>query len=212
MWRNTEVLRFTDWLRGFNDALAPHERVGFYGLDLYSLFSSIEQVLGYLDQVDPAAAGEARQRYACFDQSDADSQAYGDAAGLGLSDSCHSAVVAQLQQLQQRAAHYTGRAGPCAEDALFHAQQNARLVINAEEYYRTMCRARVAAALRERRLERAIGVLYRPETERQSHYFHASLPAQFDAIIHIDRTCAVVALETVGRPGKEQPETVPVGV
>lgn len=337
MWRNTDVLAFTEWLRAHNDARPAAQQAGFYGLDLYSLFNSISEVLRYLDQVDPAAAREARARYACFDHYEEDSQAYGYAASSGMSDSCESDVIAQLQQLQQRSADYMQRDGVRAGDALFHAQQNARLVKNAEEYYRTMFHGRVsswnlrdrhmadtldalighlqsggdgdakivvwahnshigdaratesrrqgewnigqlarerhgeavrligfstydgsvtaasrwdgpaehkrvlpalpgsyedllhqvlpsnfvlplhsgsavAKALQEHRLERAIGVLYLPASERQSHYFHASLPAQFDAVIHIDRSSALTPLETVSMAGAEVPETYPTGI
>lgn len=337
MWRNTDMLAFVAWLRDHNDALPAAERAGFYGLDLYSLFTSMAEVLRYLDQVDPAAAGEARARYACFDHYDEDSQAYGYATGIGLSDSCQAAVVAQLQQLQQRAADYMRRDGSNAADAYFYATQNARLVMNAEQYYRTMFGGRVASwnlrdsymadtldalllhlqrqrstpakvvvwahnshigdarateahslgewnlgqllrerhhgqvrligcttydgwvtaasrwdgpaqrkrvlpalsgsheallhghltsnyvlpltrgtaisrALHEKWLERAIGVLYLPATERQSHYFFACLPRQFDAVLHIDRSSAVTPLETVGRSTGETPETYPEGV
>lgn len=337
MWRNTDVLGFVTWLRTHNDALPAGARAGFYGLDLYSLFTSIAEVLRYLDQVDPAAASEARARYACFDHFDEDSQAYGYAAGVGMSDSCQAGVVAQLQQIQQRAADYMRRDGGNAKDAYFHARQNARLVMNAEQYYRTMFHGRVASwnlrdrhmadtldalllhlqrqrdtpakvvvwahnshigdarateahnlgewslgqllrerhngkvrligcttydgwvtaasrwdgpaqhkrvrpalhgsheallhehlsanfllpltqgstiarALAEKWLERAIGVLYLPATERQSHYFFACLPSQFDAVLHIDRSTAVTPLETVGRSNGEPPETYPVGL
>lgn len=333
MWRNTDVLGFTEWLRASNAAKPAEQRVGFYGIDLYSMYNSIAEVLRYLDGVDPAAAREARERYACFDHYDDDSQAYGYAAEFGLSDSCRNGAVAQLVQLQRRFGDYASGAG----DDFFYAQQNARLVINAEEYYRTMFRGRVsswnlrdrhmadtldalaahlqsgrsepakivvwahnshigdaratesrrlgewnvgqlmrerhgsdvrligfttydgvvtaasrwdgpaehkrivpalpgshehllhevlptrfflplqsgsaaARAMDERRLERAIGVLYLPESERQSHYFHASMASQFDAIIHIDRTSALVPLETVARPGMEIAETFPAGV
>ena len=160
MWRNADVLQFTDWLRGYNDALSPPERVGFYGLDLYSLFSSIEEVLHYLDTVDPDAAREARSRYACFDHYDEDSQAYGYAASFSMSDSCRNGVVTQLQQLQQRSADYTDFDGAAAEDALFHAQQNARLVMNAEEYYRTMLHGRVSSwNLRDRHMADTLDAL-----------------------------------------------------
>jgi erythromycin esterase-like protein len=71
----------------------------------------------------------------------------------------------------------------------------------------------VAAALRPPRLERAIGVIYRPESERASHYFHARLPAQFDAVLHFDETRAVEPLErTVEWEAGEVPETYPTGV
>jgi erythromycin esterase-like protein len=337
MWRNTDMLGFVTWLRRHNDALPAAARAGFYGLDLYSLFTSIGEVLNYLDEVDPPAALDARARYACFDHFDEDSQAYGYAAGIGVSASCQAGVVAQLQQMQQRAADYMRRDGSNAKDAYFYARQNARLVMNAEQYYRTMFHGRVASwnlrdrhmadtldalllhlrrqldapakvvvwahnshigdarateahnlgewnvgqlvrerhdgharligcttydgwvtaatrwdgpaqrkrvlpalhgsheallhehlpanyllpltqgtliarALEEKWLERAIGVLYLPATERQSHYFFACLPRQFDAILHIDRSSAVTPLETVGRSNGEAPETFPVGV
>lgn len=338
MWRNTDVVDLVDWMRNYNDGREPGAKAGFYGLDLYSLFTSIEEVLRYLDQVDPAAAREARARYACFDHYDENSQQYAYATGIGMSDSCEQNVIAQLHSMQQRALDYMQRDGTDAGDAFFYAQQNARLIKNAEEYYRTMFRRRVsswnlrdrhmaetldalarhlstrngapakivvwehnshigdaratetgqlgewtvgqlareryggqafllglttysgwvtaasrwdgvgerkrvlpalpgsyedlfhqsgmpcfllplgkncvaAEALRKRRLQRAIGVLYLPQTERQSHYFNACLPAQFDAIIHIDETEAVQALEPAGlAPGREAPETYPAGV
>ncbi len=338
MWRNTDVVAFVDWLRDYNDSRGEAGKIGFYGLDLYSLFTSIDEVLRYLDQVDPAAAREARARYACFDHYDEDGQQYAYATSFGMSDSCESDVVAQLQALQLRALDYMRQDGTEASDAYFYAQQNARLVKNAEEYYRTMLRGRVsswnlrdrhmaetldalsvhlsaraqepakivvwehnshigdarateigqqgewnigqlarerygkrafllgftthggwvtaasrwdgvadrkrvlpalpgsyeelfhrsgparfllplgpgspaAAALPGRQLERAIGVLYLPQSERQSHYFNAHLSAQFDAVIHIDETDAVQPLELIGRgQGGEVPETYPVGV
>ena len=339
MWRNTSVLAFVEWLRERNDS-NPDNKAGFYGLDLYSLFTSIQEVLRYLDEVDPAAAEETRRRYACFDHYGEDSQHYGYATGVGLSESCHQGVQAVLHELQQRAFDFIqlhAADGANAEDAFFHAQQNARLVKNAEEYYRTMFRGRVASwnlrdkhmaetldalaghlsrdgkpakivvwehnshigdarateigrqgewnvgelarkaygkdacligfttydgrvtaasewdgpalhkhvrpgmpgsyehllhavgierfflplveaspareVLMEERLERAIGVLYLPRTERQSHYFMAQLPRQFDAVIHIDRTSAVTPLDaTSGWHSGEPPETYPQGL
>lgn len=342
MWRNTSVLNFVEWLRKRNDAAGQQgndAKTGFYGLDLYSLFTSIQEVLRYLDEVDPVAAEETRRRYACFDHYGEDSQHYGYATGVGLSESCQQAVVAALQKLQQRAFDYMQADcnGISPEDAFFHAQQNARLVKNAEEYYRTMFRGRISSwtlrdshmaetldalarhlsrdgkparivvwehnshigdarateigrqgewnvgelarkaygadarligfttydgrvtaasewdgpalhkhvrpgmpgsyehllhsvgmerfflplrepgpardVLMEERLERAIGVLYLPRTERQSHYFLAQLPRQFDAVIHIDRTSAVTPLDpTSGWHSGEPPETYPQGL
>jgi erythromycin esterase-like protein len=336
MWRNADVADFVEWLRGHNAAMAGH-KVGFYGLDLYSLFTSIQEVLRYLDRVDPGAATEARKRYACFDHYSQDSQHYGYAASAGISESCQRGAIEQLHQLQQRALDYMRADGAQAEDAFFYAQQNARLVKNAEEYYRTMFQGRVSSwnlrdshmaetldalarhlsrdgkaarivvwehnshlgdaratevagigewnvgelvrkaydgdtrligfttyegwvtaasdwdgpaerkrvrpalagsyerllhetgiprfflplqadspareVLMQRRLERAIGVLYLPRTERQSHYFMAELPRQFDALIHLDHTTAVQPLDpTSGWHSGEPPETYPEGV
>jgi len=338
MWRNADVLDFVGWLRAHNDARASGATsVGFYGLDLYSLHTSITAVLGYLDKIDPAAARRARYRYGCLEHFGEDTQAYGYAASIGLHKSCEDEVVSQLLELQRRAAEYAGRDGRVAPDEFFFAEQNARLVKNAEEYYRAMFRGRVSswnlrdchmaetlAALatslqgqgqpakivvwahnshlgdaqatemgqagelnvgqlvRERygqdavligfstysgtvtaatewdgpaerkrvrpaladsyealfheldlgrfliilrdggtavaplcrpRLERAIGVIYRPETERLSHYFSARLPEQFDAVLHYDETRAVEPLErTAAWERGEVPETFPTGL
>ncbi len=337
MWRNADVLDFVGWLRAHNDALAAEEKkVGFYGLDLYSLHASIEAVLGYLDKVDPEAAKRARYRYSCFDHFGEDTQAYGYAARFGLTESCEQDVLHQLVELRRRASEYASRDGRVAADEFFFAEQNARLVKNAEEYYRSMFRRRVSswnlrdqhmaetlghlvahlegqgqqakivvwehnshlgdaratemgergelnvgqlvrerygddavlvgfstytgtvtaaadwdaqperkrvrpalkesyealfhetgvprfllnlrdddktAGLSEPRLERAIGVIYRPETERASHYFFARLPAQFDAVLHFDETRAVEPLErTAGWEKGEVPETYPSGM
>ncbi|HEY7573910.1 MAG TPA: erythromycin esterase family protein [Thermoanaerobaculia bacterium] len=336
MWRNADVLDFVGWLRAHNEGRGSGHPVGFYGLDLYSLHASMDAVLAYLDRVDPAAGRRARQRYACFDHSGRDAQAYGQAVSLGLESSCEDEAVAQLIDLRRSAGQYVGRDGPLAADDLFFAEQNARLVANAEAYYRLMFRGPVlswnlrdrhmaetlealighlsergrpakivvwehnshvgdaratemgasgewnvgqlvrqahgddavlvgfttndgsvtaasdwhgaaerkrvrpalsgsyealfhAAALPrftlplggettvdelyEPRLERAIGVIYLPETERTSHYFHACLPEQFDAVIHIDHTRAVEPLERCSEWEQgEVPETFPSGV
>jgi erythromycin esterase-like protein len=338
MWRNTVVVEFVEWLRAYNDALpAGATKVGFYGLDLYSLYASIEAVLGYLEKVDPEAARRARHRYSCFEHFGEDTTSYAYAAAYGAAESCEPAVVAQLVELRRRAAELANRDGRVARDEFFYAEQNARLVKNAEEYYRSMFGGRVntwnmrdrhmaetldalvahlsaegqaakvavwehnshlgdaratemgqsgewnvGQLVRERysrdsflvgftthrgtvtassdwdepgrrkrvrpalegsyealfheanverfmldlreegrarellrlpRLERAIGVIYRPETERLSHYFHAQLAEQFDAVLHFDETRAVEPLEPGAHweANEEPPETYPSG-
>src|SRR6058998_1211039 len=338
MWRNTVVLDFVEWLRDYNSSLpSGATKVGFYGLDLYSLYTSIEAVLGYLNKVDPAAAKRARFRYSCFEHFAEDTQAYGYAANFDLTMSCERDVIEQLVELRRRAADYASRDGRVAQDEFFFAEQNARLVLNAEKYYRSMFRGRVASwnlrdqhmaetlnalvthlnsqgqpakvvvwehnshlgdaratdmadygelnvgqlvrehygpeavligfttytgtvtaasdwdgpaerkrvrpalansyeasfhyvdapnfllplrdsgsasiAVRDPRLERAIGVIYLPQTERQSHYFEARLTDQFDAVIHFDETHALEPLERYARwETGEPPETFPTGV
>src|SRR5215468_3981064 len=146
MWRNADVLDFVGWLRAYNDTHASGATpVGLYGLDLYSLNASITAVLGYLDKVDPEAAQRARYRYGCLEHFGEDTQAYGYAASIGLSKSCEDAVVSQLTELQRRAAEYAGRDGRVAPDEFFYAEQNARLVKNAEEYYRSMFRGQTSS-------------------------------------------------------------------
>jgi erythromycin esterase-like protein len=337
MWRNADVLDFVGWLRDHNDRVRLGQpKVGFYGLDLYSLHASIEAVLAYLEKIDPIAAQRARSRYACFDAYGEDTQAYGFGSGLGLGPSCEQAVVNELLELRRSAAEYAQRDGRIAEDDYFYAEQNARLVKDAERYYRTMYRGEVSswnlrdhhmvetlealveylgkrqsspkvvvwahnshlgdaratqmgkrgkwnvgqlvrerhgaevvsigfttyqgtvtaasnwdapaerknirpalpesyealfhnfglsrfflplrgdervAPLRQPRLERFIGVIYRPETERASHYSGANLTAQFDAVLHYDRTRAVEPLERTGEwETGEVPETFPTGM
>ena len=136
MWRNDAVVEFLDWLRRHNEVAAPTDRTGFYGLDLYSLHASMEAVLKYLDAVDPEAAQRARARYGCFQEHD-DPQGYGYAATLGLSPSCRDEAVKQLTELRRKAGEYAVRSGSETEEYFF-AEQNARLVQNAEQYYRAM--------------------------------------------------------------------------
>jgi erythromycin esterase-like protein len=140
MWRNREVVRFLRWLRAENAGRAMDDRVGFYGLDLYSLHRSMSRVIEYLDKVDPAAAARARQGYACFDVFGDDVQSYGYAASLNLARSCEDDVVQQLVDLRRRAAEYAARDGRIAADEYFAAEQNARVVCDAEAYYRAMFR------------------------------------------------------------------------
>ncbi|OJY52073.1 MAG: erythromycin esterase [Pseudonocardia sp. 73-21] len=339
MWRNAAVLEFVGWLREHNSGLAAGHGVGFFGLDLYSLYRSMAEVISYLEGVDPDAAQRARDRYACFDHhGTGDGQAYRFAAAFGAGETCEREVVEQLADLNRHALDYARRDGQPAADALFHAERNAVTVRNAAEYYRTMyagraeswnlrdrhmadtldaveahltrrhgepvrivvwehnshigdarateaavrgeltvgqlvrerhgrdCRSigfttytgtvtaaqdwgspalrrdvrpalpgsveallhevgapefllsfatspHAAEVLRAARLERAIGVVYRPESERASHYFHARVSDQFDAVIHIDETRAVEPLErTVHWEAGEVPETYPFAV
>jgi erythromycin esterase-like protein len=340
MWRNTEVVELIYWLRMHNTQIPqPESRIGFFGLDLYSLRKSMHEVIRFLEHVDPEAAKRARERYSCFDHVAEDPQHYGYAVTFGLKEDCEEQVVRQLVELTSEAAKHLAKEGEAVPDELFYAQQNARVAKNAETYYRSMFQSRddswnvrdshmaetldalrehigrrkgspakilvwahnshlgdaratemgehgqlnlgqlvreryrpedtfllgftthtgtvtaasdwdglaelktvvpsrpdsfenlfhslgleafllpirqsgsVAAALSERRLERAIGVIYRPESERMSHYFHADIARQFDAVIYLDQSTAVKPLEysALWVPG-EVPETYPFGV
>lgn len=138
MWRNADVLDFVGWLREHNDALPSGERAGFYGMDLYSLHGSIGAVLAFLDDVDPDAARRARYRYGCFDHFSEDPQAYGYAASFNLEQSCEEQAISQLVELQRSTGRYARENGQGLADEIFFAEQNARLVSNAERYYRSM--------------------------------------------------------------------------
>jgi len=329
MWRNTEVRDFVSWLRKHNGTIERNKRVAFHGLDLYSLYDSIRSVLNYLDEVDPESARVARERYGCLTPWQRDPATYGHAALTGSYPTCESDVVRTLTDLLAKRRAYAEHDG----ERFLDAEQNARLVANAERYYRIMyygsraswnlrdshmfetlknllafhgkdskavvwahnshvgnaaatelgargeynigqlCRkefgeqaylvgfgthsgtvaaasewdgpmevknvrpalpnsyeqlchatglARFMLGLRGRselcgpkglgneRLERAIGVIYRPDTEMASHYFRANLPQQFDEYIWFDNTRAVTPLDTAEVEGL--PDTYPFGV
>jgi erythromycin esterase-like protein len=161
MWRNRDVEEFAGWLRSHNESqTAGSPEVGFYGVDLYSMYASRDEVIRYLDKIDPVAARHARQRYACFDHFGEDPQAYGLAAGFSVSESCEGEAVQQLIDLQRRSYEYIHRDGLVAEDDFFSAEQNARLVRNAEEYYRSMFRGRASSwNLRDRHMAETLHAL-----------------------------------------------------
>ena len=335
MWRNADVLDLVGWMREHNDGGAP--QIGFYGLDVYSLHSSMQAVLAYLEKRDPSAYREAVERYRCFERFGEEPQHYGRATAFGLSKDCQDEVISQVIDLQRRRRDFLRKDGVLADDELFEAEQNARVVARAEEYYRSMylgyvntwnlrdthmmdtldalaghlskpdasakivvwahnshvgdaaatqrdmrgeinighlCRERhreetfllgfstysgtvtaandwgepaerkmvrpalpgsyellfhetelpkfmlmldelgeAAGGLHEPRLQRAIGVVYRPQTERQSHYFETTLPDQFDAIIHLDHPRALAPLERTAEWVRgEFPDTYPSGM
>lgn len=335
MWRNADVVDFVEWLRAWNDAVPePHRRVRFYGLDLYSLRASMNAVVAFLEAVDPEAAVHARRRFACFDHVSGEGPEYGRAVTLDPLASCEHETIAELLDLRRRSWAILARDGLASGDEYFCAEQNARLVLNAERYYREMYYGRVSSwNLRDRHmagtldslthhldaqvgrakvvvwahnshvgdaratemgrfgelnlgqlvrasydddcllvgfttsggwvtaasdwggeaerkqvrraavgsyeayfsqhdgdfvlqlghdsldplhgplLERAIGVIYRPETERVSHYFQARIADQFDAVVHLDQTTAVEPLDPssqwlIGEPA----DTFPSGL
>ncbi|HMJ88652.1 MAG TPA: erythromycin esterase family protein, partial [Candidatus Acidoferrum sp.] len=159
MWRNADVLDFIGWLHAHNEHCGA-TKCGFYGMDLYSLYSSVAAVLKYLRKTDPAAAERAQKRYACFEGYDENSQGYGYAASTGLKESCEDAVVKELTDLRRASFDYMNRDGRLAEDEFFFAEQNARLIKNAEEYYRSMFRGRMSSwNLRDRHMMETLQAL-----------------------------------------------------
>lgn len=135
MWANEEIVTLTAWLRSHNASQPADRQVGFYGLDVYSLWDSMHAVLAYLDRIDPAAARAARNAYGCFDPYHDDAQKYAMATAV-VPTSCEDEAVAILRDLRRNAPHYRedGR------EAYFNAEQNALVARNAELYYRTMVR------------------------------------------------------------------------
>lgn len=134
MWRNQETRKCVDWLRARNTGLPKHERVALHGLDLYSLYNSIHSVIAYLEQVDPATAEVARRRYACLTPWQSNPASYGYVALNDQYRSCEREVVSMLSDLLIAEQRYAAQDGEHFLDAV----QNARLVANAERYYRKM--------------------------------------------------------------------------
>jgi len=142
MWRNEVVRDFVEWLRKYNEKKTAEHRVAFYGMDLYSMFSSMDAVVEYLEKVSPDDAEKAKQSYSNFERFQGEPQVYGYAAGLGLSSSFEKEVVRTLVDLRQKGeAYLKGVGGLIDGDELFYAEQNAALVKDAEQYYRKMYHA-----------------------------------------------------------------------
>ena len=135
MWRNTDVAAFVKWLRGHNQAIAdPERRAGFYGLDIYNMRGSIAAVLSYLEEVDPAAARVARERYGCLTLWQNEYATYGRAVLTEFYRKCEAEVIAQCRDLLRRELDYATE----DEAGFLDAAQNARLIASAERYYRIM--------------------------------------------------------------------------
>jgi erythromycin esterase-like protein len=139
VWRNMEVMNFLYWLRSYNILYANDKfPVGFYGLDLYSLTNSINEVLDYLEVIDPEEAKKARQRYSCFDLCHMDLHQYGYKVNISPDRSCEEAVMAQWTSFNKRRDLYLSQDGNVALEEYFNAWQNVNLIANAEAYYRAM--------------------------------------------------------------------------
>jgi erythromycin esterase-like protein len=135
MWANREVVALCRWLRSHNETLPRDRRIGFYGLDVYSLWDSMHEVVRYLEGVDPEAARAARRAYRCFDPYGERAEDYARAVAL-VPTSCEDEAVSTLRLLRDRAPEFR-EDGP---ESFFNAEQNALVARNAERYYRTMVR------------------------------------------------------------------------
>lgn len=145
MWRNADVLDFIGWLRAHNDTLPTTKKIGFFGLDLYSMYRSMHAVIEYLESVDPRAAEQAKERYGCFDRFGEDVERYARSVGSGLSSSCREEALAQLLEMQRRTFADAAANAATEVERRFVAEQNAHVVAGAEEYYRSMFDAGVSS-------------------------------------------------------------------
>ena len=136
MWANREVVDLVRWLRARNDRMLDDRKIGFYGLDVYSLWDSMHAVIDYLQRVDPNAVAAARRAYSCFEPYNEDAQEYARATAL-VPTSCQAEAVSALVALRSAAAEQKEDGDP---EAFFAAEQNAIVAKNAELYYRTMVR------------------------------------------------------------------------
>ncbi|WP_373044248.1 erythromycin esterase family protein [Vulgatibacter sp.] len=136
MWANQEIVELAEWLRTFNEGREPDDRVGFFGLDVYSLWDSLHAVLDFVRKIDGASLEHARQALRCFDPYGEDAQVYARATRF-VGESCEAEVVGLLRDL--RARREALRADG-SRDAFFDAEQNALVARNAEAYYRAMVR------------------------------------------------------------------------
>lgn len=155
MWANEEAVELVEWLRSHNEGLSDKAKVGFYGLDVYSLWESMEAVIDYLEREAPEAVGAARRAYRCFEPYGGDIREYARATAL-VPTSCEDEVVALLSELRSRASGYEedGR------EVRFDAEQNALVARNAETYYRTMVRGGGASwNVRDRHMFETLGRL-----------------------------------------------------
>ncbi len=133
MWANWEIVALAEWLRDYNQSMPPSAKVGFYGLDVYSLWESLREVTQYLENTVPEAVQAAREAYLCFQPYHQDVQAYARATRM-VPESCEEEVIQLLTETQRRAAQDY----PNDREAAFNAEQNARVTVGAERYYRAM--------------------------------------------------------------------------
>lgn len=136
MWANREVVALVEWLRDYNKNLSEDRKVGFYGLDVYSLWESMEAVIGFLQRVDPGAIKSAIEAYRCFEPYGRNVEDYARATAF-VPESCEDEVIDMLVSLRNKASQY-GRDGVGRREEYFNAEQNAIVVRDAELYYRKM--------------------------------------------------------------------------
>jgi erythromycin esterase-like protein len=133
MWANWEIVALAEWMQQYNAELPANEKKGFYGLDVYSLWESMDNIVQYLKKVDPAALKVAEDAFHCFEPfRKKEGSSYARAAQF-VPDLCQTEVVELLKKVQERLPMYN-----TDHENVFSTEQNALVAVNAEKYYRAM--------------------------------------------------------------------------
>lgn len=133
MWANWETVALAEWLRSHNDVLPSAKRVGFYGLDVYSLWESMESIFLYLNKKDPVAFRSVQKAMDCFEPYNIREGFSYAQRSYGLSSNCEAEVVKLLSDIRHRMPWFD-----TDYEAVFNAEQNALVAVNAERYYQAM--------------------------------------------------------------------------
>jgi len=133
MWANWEMVAFADWLFNYNNKLPANKKIGFYGLDVYSLWESMESIMEYLKKTDRVTLKVAEEAYLCFEPYQREEgQSYA-RASMFVPKLCEDEVIDLLKELRQKIPTYDSD-----HENVFSAEQNALVAVNAEKYYRAM--------------------------------------------------------------------------
>ncbi|WP_379159946.1 erythromycin esterase family protein [Paenibacillus sp. sgz5001063] len=155
MWANREIMELAEWLRSYNQERPDSEKVGFYGIDMYSLWESMDEILKYLTSKGSPDLEAAVHAFECFEPFDREGQSYGISASL-YGEGCEEEVILLLSKLQDE----WKQAGPADRENALSAELNAMTVQGAESYYRTMIRDDSDSwNIRDRHMVAALGKL-----------------------------------------------------
>lgn len=135
MWANWEIVALSEWLRAHNGKQPQAEMVGFFGLDVYSLWDSLGEVLHYLERANPSALESAKKAFECFEPYEEDVHKYAWANALYQAN-CEDEIVNMLIELRRSPVDYA-----LDGESKFNAEQNAIVSLGADRYYRTMIRS-----------------------------------------------------------------------
>lgn len=135
MWANWEIVALAEWMKKHNSDLPANKKAGFYGLDVYSLWESLDSIMRYLKKTDPTALKVAEDAFRCFEPyRQGEGQSYAQAS-MFVPELCQTEVVNLLKEIKRKLPEYN-----TDHENVFSAEQNAIITVNAEKYYRAMIR------------------------------------------------------------------------